>query len=354
MQSIESMSETECSSTASTPLCLIGTEHTPVSLMNDDWVECEYLMKSFASEGVLSATQNFDTYEIDHLTCDHCSNIGMDVLDGFVYCIQCGMTKDSVLDSAAEWRTFGIGKQDNSRCGMPINPLLPHSGFSTVLVGGGNTYLKKIHKWGSMNHKDIAKFKIFMFIHSRASRFGLPPAVINQAQTYGVQLCDKMIEQNNVCRGKHRQGLIAACLYFAFKKLSCPRSITEIANILELDPGCVTCGINSFSEFFMHASIILHDKTISAAELTPRYCSQLGMPYQMIQLVSMTADQMLRANILHNNVVEAQAAACIWYVIKVSSKQELFSKKSVSAVCAISEMTISKCTKKLEEHLDRE
>lgn len=318
----------------------------------DIWLEADELIRSFQTDPIKTIVA--PKTELEMLTCDDedCKNVGLDEIDGFMYCSLCGLTKMSVMDMAAEWRSFGGGKADGSRCGMPVNPLLPHSNMSTVIVGGGNTYLKKLHKWGSMNHKDVAKYKVFIFIHNEASRFGIPPAIINQAQNYAVQLCDKMTQNDNILRGKNRKGLIAACLHFAFKKTKCPRSIQEIATILGVSSSCVSGGINIFSEIFMDNKIILEDESTTPGELTPRYCSQLKMPTSMTDLATDVAFKVKEGDMFPFNVVEAQAAASIWYVIKTVKQQKKFSRKAVSEVCGISQATILKCSRTIEESLE--
>lgn len=324
-------------------------DRKPSSDEVDIWHGTDELIRSFQSEPIKTIVA--PKTELDMLTCDdeNCRNVGMNEIDGFMYCSLCGLTKMSVMDLAAEWRSFGGGKADGSRCGMPVNPLLPNSNMSTVIVGGGNTYMKKLHKWGSMNHKDVAKYKVFIFIHNEASRFGIPPAIINQAQTYAVQLCDKMTEADNIMRGKNRKGLIAACLHFAFKKTNCPRSIQEIARILGVTKSCVSGGINIFSEIFTDNNIILDDSATAPHELTPRFCSQLKMPVAMIDLATDVARKIKECDMFPTNVVEAQAAASIWYIVTTLKQQKKFTRKSVSDTCGISQATIVKCCKKIEE-----
>ncbi len=289
---------------------------------------------------------------LEIFTCDDCENVGMDEVDGFMFCAACGSTKSSIMDFSGEWRVFGTNRPDTSRCGMPINPLLPNCNMSTVLVGGNNTYIKKLYKWGSMNHKDIAKYKVFVFIQDQASRVGISAAVINQAQKFAVQICDRMTATDNVLRGKNRRGLIAACLHFSFKKLGCPRAVREIANILNITPSHVTNGINLFSEMFMDKSIIVEDQTTTAEDLAPRYCNQLRLSARMTELVLEIAKKAMELDLFPTNVVEARTAACIMYVIGQSSASNAniaSDKKRVSQVCGISQATIMKCCRKLEE-----
>lgn len=314
--------------------------------IDDVFAEAEEFIMSFQKPTVPKAVPT----ELDMLTCVSCGYIGMDETDGFVYCISCGISKACQIDGGAEWRNYAFGdssKPDTSRCGMPTNPLLPNSSMSTVLVGGGNSYLKKLHKWSTMNNKEAAKFKILMHLHNNASRLGVPSAIINQAQTYAVQICDKMTEDDNIVRGKNRRGLVSACLHFAFKKVDCPRSNAEVAAILGIPESCVVYGVKHFSAMFADRCIVVNDTPTTSSHLAPRYCSQIGMSENLTDLVSQAVIKMEQSKCLNDHVVEAQTGACIWYVVK-TLKLKNFTKKQVSETCKISQITVAKCCNKLE------
>ena len=289
---------------------------------------------------------------LEIFTCADCDNVGMDQADGFLFCTLCGVTKSNIMDFSAEWRMFDLGKPDISRCGMPTNPLLPNSTSPTVLVGGSNVYLKKLYKWNSMNQKDIAKYKLLVYLQNKAKKVGLSTAVINHAQQFAVQLCDKMIEADNIFRGKNRRGLVAACLYFSFKKLNCPRTIIEIASILNLESREVTHGINLFSEIFMDQGIIMNDENIKPEDLVPRYCNQLRMSADMTELVCNIANRVKEADIFPTSIIESQTAACILYVVKSTDQVKSITQKMIGDICGISPNTVVKSCKRIEESFE--
>ena len=53
-------------------------------------------------------------------------------------------------------------------------------------------------------------------------------------------------------------------------------------------------------------------------------------------------------NIISENTPPSIAAGCIFYFIK--NNEISISKKDISEICKISEVTINKCTKKLEKN----
>ena len=58
----------------------------------------------------------------------------------------------------------------------------------------------------------------------------------------------------------------------------------------------------------------------------------------------------LEKNIISQNTPQSIAAGCIYFHIKKTSMN--VTKKELSTICKISEVTINKCFKKIEEHSD--
>ncbi|KAA6422283.1 MAG: hypothetical protein FRX49_07753 [Trebouxia sp. A1-2] len=57
------------------------------------------------------------------------------------------------------------------------------------------------------------------------------------------KVCDHMLASKSVLRGSKRQGIVAACVYFAFKKVDCVRSVGEVASLLDMSSATVSLEI---------------------------------------------------------------------------------------------------------------
>lgn len=301
--------------------------------------------------GAPEAAEGATRTAIDDYACGQCGYEGLDQVDGYFYCAECGHTKGHVVDGGAEWRYSADGRNDNSRCGMPTNPLLPRSSLATVIVGGSNTYMKKLHRWNSSNHRESARYKIFLMIQGQAARKGVNSAVVHQAQKYVVEVCNRMIEADNVLRGPNRRGVFAACLHFAFKKLGCPRSAGEIAEIMDVPLSCVAGGIKAFGDMLGDAAIVSGDTQIDPADLMPRVCSKLGLPVAVQAAAARALRKLAKLGTLRCHIPEAQAAACLWYVLKSTPLAHQVTKRAVGEACGVSDVTIAKCCKKVETAL---
>ena len=297
-----------------------------------------------------SSLHNGDTH-LERM-CAYCQQTGLERAEGFWYCTICGLAGDKVTDMGAEHRYFGTGTPDLGRCGMPLNPLYPNNNMGTVLYGGRNSYLRKIHFWTSMSHSDSAKYKIYSFLRNRINLAGLSSAIITQAQSYAMHLCDIMIRTEMIRRGNNRRGLIAACLHFSFKKFDCPRSGQEIADILDTPIKVVSAGINTFSEIFLESDLISKYEQTLPSHMIPRFCDQLRCDETIIHQSLELSAQLESTDLLQNHIIEARAAGTIWFVIlrNIDSfdKKEKMTRQKVAQVCGISSSTILKCYKKIE------
>ena len=78
-----------------------------------------------------------------------------------------------------------------------------------------------------------------------------------------------------------------------------------------------------------------------------RYCSRLGINAELTRLCKFIATRIQNHSLIPENTPPSIAAGIIYFVAQVCHIN--VSKKSVNAVSEISEVTINKCYKKLEE-----
>lgn len=265
----------------------------------------------------------------------------------------CGAINDVIIDSKAEWRYYGISDSkcsDPTRCGLPTNLLLPESSLgSIVLCNGRSSYemrkIKKYHTWNAMPYKERSLYGVFDTMTIRAVNNGISACIVEDAK-----LMYKKLSEHRISRGANRKGLIASCIYIACKLKKVPRSAKEIAEIFKLDITNTTKGRKKFLEIWNN---INKEKNINAVptksnDFIIRFCSKLhisGTALKLCQYVTKKADKF---GIVSENTPPSIAAGSI-YLVSVVLNLEI-TKKSISQVCKISEVTISKCFKKLEKY----
>jgi transcription initiation factor TFIIB len=315
--------------------------------------------KDLSSEIECSSTMDID---LKTDTCNLCKSPLIIMEIGFPTCtnVKCGIIYKNTLDYSPEWRFYGSedkNTNDPTRCGNPINPLLVESSFGCkVLCSSNSSYeMKKIRKWTewqAMPHKEKSLYDEFQFITIMAQNAGVPKIFIDDAM-----IIHKDISEQKMFRGMNRDGIKAASIYISCRLNGCPRTAHEIAEIFKLDKTSATTGCSM-------AVTILHniERDIDPSQKTDlhvtvpssfvdRFCSKLNLNHEMTLLAKFIAKKVESNNIITDNIPHAIAAGIVYFVSH--SCNQNISKLEIKNVCGVSEVTINKCFKKLEQIKDQ-
>ena len=289
--------------------------------------------------------------------CDACESALGVTEEGFLTCsnTKCGIIYKDILDQSAEWRYYGAddnNSSDPTRCGMPINKLLPQSSYGCkVMCQGRTTYeMRKIRRyteWQSMPYKEKSQYDEFQRITIMASNAGIPKLIISDAMLY-----HKKISEQKTFRGLNRDGIIAASIYISCRINKTPRTAKEIAGIFHLDTTSATKGcknaisiINNMERNMDDSEKTMLCKTKPLAFIE-RYCSKLHINEELTKVCQFIAIRIDRNNLIPENTPHSIAAGIIYFIAQVCRLN--ITKKDVNIVSEISEVTINKCFKKLE------
>ena len=183
-------------------------------------------------------------------TCEDDSAV--DTIGSEVICVRCGTIVDIPLEQSAEYRWFSSESAgaDPSRCGFPVNHLMPESSLGTMILVKNQSPLmrriKRYHMWNLMPYRERTLWTIFESLQVRASNAGISTAVLEEAKELFAQLTVTAI-----CRGqKQRDAMLAACLWESLKRHETPRMPKDIADIFNIELSSVTKGIKQFQHLF--------------------------------------------------------------------------------------------------------
>jgi transcription initiation factor TFIIIB Brf1 subunit/transcription initiation factor TFIIB len=280
--------------------------------------------------------------------------------EGFYCCSnkKCGIIYKDVLDFGAEWRYYGAddtNASDPTRCGMPINPLLPESSYGCVITcKKGSSYemhkVKRFTDWQSMPYNEKAKYDDFLIITTHASNSGIPKIIIDDAIRYYNKLSNE-----KTYRGLNRDGLLAASIYIACSINEHPRTSKEIASIFKLDNTSATRGCKNALSILNDIEANNEDKTIlhntTPSSFICRYCSLLGINQELTKLCMFIANIVEERKMIPENTPHSISAGIIYFVCQKFNLN--ITKMSINFHTKISDVTISKCYKKLEIHEDK-
>lgn len=293
--------------------------------------------------------------------CSECNSILEYNEDGFLNCKnkQCGIIYRDITIKNAEWRNFsnddGNGG-DQTRCGMPINPLLVESSFGCKVMTSKYSYemrkLRRYTEWQSMPYKEKSQYDEFQLITTLASNGGLPKIIIDDALQY-----HKKISEQKTYRGMNRDGIIAASVYIACRIHNYPRTSREIALIFNLDNASATRGCKNAISILneLETNMEQNEKTVlcmtKPSAFIPRFCSRLQIPDELTKLCEFIALRVEKNNMIPENTPNSIAAGIIFFIVHHCNLGT--PKANISDVSEISEVTINKCYKRLEQHKEK-
>ena len=294
-------------------------------------------------------------------TCDCCEYALFLSDEGFLTCTNrtCGVIY-KVVDQGAEWRFYGAddnGSDDPTRCGMPINPLLEQSSYGCkVMCPSKSSYeMRKIRRyteWQSMPYNEKMRYDEGQRISILADQGGIPKIIIDEAMRL-----HKRLSEAKSFRGLNRDGIIAATIYVSAMINNNPRTAKEIATIFKLDTTSATKGCRNAVTILneLEHEMDNSDK-INLCKTTPltfidRYCSQLNINAELTKLCKFISQKIQKNNMIPENTPNSIASGILYFVAQKCNLN--VTKRSVHKVSDVSEVTINKCFKKLEEFQDQ-
>jgi transcription initiation factor TFIIB len=290
--------------------------------------------------------------------CTKCNSILIIMEDGFPTCTNtdCAIIYSDTLDYSPEWRFYGAedkNSNDPTRCGNPINPLLPESSYGCKVLchQKASHEMKKISKWTDwqcMPHKEKALYDEFQFITIMAQNSGISKIFIDDAMSI-----HKDISEQKMFRGMNRDGVKAASIYISCRLNGCPRTAHEISEIFKLDKTSATNGCS------MAVNIIQNierntdpSQKMNLCTTTPllfieRFCSKLKMQPELIKLSIFIAKKIEEHSSITDNIPPAIAAGIIYFVSYNCNLS--ISKLDIRKITGICDVTINKCFQKMEK-----
>lgn len=269
-----------------------------------------------------------------------------------IICKVCSNVITNICDHP-EWRYYGSKdnkSSDPTRCGMPVNSLLPESSVGSSVSFTSNSkdmyQIRKMQQWSGMPYKERSIYKVFLEIQSVCSRNNIPSKIINEAKSIY-----KIVSTTKISRGTNREGIIASCVYFACKECDVPRSSKEIADMFGISSNVMTKGVKKCQEIIhmdkKNKNRISKKKSTKPDDFINRFCNKLEINEEDIEKILKICKLTIKYNIISENTPPSIASGCIYYFTK-KNKNDI-SKKNISDICKISEVTINKCCKIIEE-----
>ncbi len=266
--------------------------------------------------------------------------------DNMQICKNCSAIVSKLIENTAEWRFYGNDDNrdgDPSRCGLPTNNLLPKSSIGSMIGCGykDNIDIRRIRMfqmWNSMPYDERTLWNVFDKMTGNTINNGIPQKVIDDAK-----VLYKNASEKKISRGDNKEGLIASCIYHACLLNKIPKSSKDIAVMFNISHVTLNKGNSRFQTLLQ-----INVSSPEPMDFIAQYGNNLNMPIKDIdkckELVKLIEDN----DIMNDNSPTSSAAGILYYYASV--KNLGYSKKTFAKACNVSEVTIIKCYKIINNH----
>ena len=290
---------------------------------------------------------------LEEKKCTFCNggNLVIDNIKGYLVCEDCAIINEEYLDKNQE---FNNENSTSSRYGCPSNYFCPKSALGTKMVCKGYNRAAILQRQGQMPYKEKSLLEVLERIQNKCKEYGITQTIIDGAKILYKKINDckhdkgKNKGKNIIMRCINRRSMIAACVFYASKLQKEPRSPKEIADIYDLEIKNLNKGCKNFLELIDFTNIFHDIKSDQAADFIDRFGKKLNIEKKYIDIARDMAINIHKLNIASRHEPTSVAAGC-FYLLSKMYKLDL-TKKQISDVFGISEVTILKTDRKIQNN----
>jgi transcription initiation factor TFIIB len=249
--------------------------------------------------------------------------------------------EDRYIDTSAEWRHFACGAADPSRCGLPVNEMMPNASISTTVgLARGRcardvSRISRYQMWNAMPYRERALYNALDPLLAKMTQFGITLSIADEARAIYKRVCD-----SKMLRGDNRMSILATAFYIACKNQRVARSAKEVAEIFDVDQHSLTRVCKRVQELFE-----IKLPCSEPHDFVRRFASQLELNEFFIGKCDELVADVEASEVLSDCSPTAVAASCINYVVQHAV---LGIKRSrIAEVCKLSDVTVAKIYKRL-------
>lgn len=284
----------------------------------------------------------------DNLQCPECESYNIAINEPYTICMDCKCTIGTSIDYRPEW--YGNNGEDNSRCNMPRNELLPESSMSTCISVSGKSKnsklvynLQKSLMWNSIPHKERSLRTKMEEISEVCHQYSIPEVIVEYAQEKYSSIINKFEQKGQPRkRANNDKGLQAAALFLSFQHNHKPKTYQEIAKFFCIEPRYVSKGLNEFQKLMRTETYVINPAN---DDYIDEYCNSLNMLPEHKLRVADVVDRVRKLGILENNIDTSMIAGCISYVVTEFGLP--IRPVDIQERCNVSVPTINKVCEKL-------
>jgi len=286
--------------------------------------------------------------------CKSCKSdkLVVDNVKGYLVCQDCAVINQEFLDENPE---FTNDEENNgngaSRYGCPSNYFFPKSALGTKIATKGYNKVSALQRQGQMPYREKSLLEVLERIQSKCKKYSVSQSIIDSAKILYKKVSDskhirgKRKGKNMIMRCINRRSMIASCVFYACKLQKEPRSPKEIADIYDLEIKHVHRGCRKILDYIDLNSTFYQIRNSQAADFIERLAKKLDIDKKFIEISKDVCNNIHKLDIASTHEPPSVAAGCILLV--ANTYNLVISKKQISEIFDISDVTISKTYRKI-------
>jgi len=294
-----------------------------------------------------------DTYK--QVCCNNCSSYDLviDNVKGHIVCTECAVIQEELLDKNPDIINSESDTKD-ARYGAPSSYFFPNASMGTKIVSKGFNKLSMLQKQGQMPYKEKSLMDVLDVIQSKCKKYNITQSIIDSAKILYKKISEsvhskgKRKGKNIIMRCINRRSMIAACLFNACKLQKETRSPKEIAEIYDLEIKHVNRGCRKFCDIIDSYTLFNQIKNSQPEDFIERFAKNLCIDELYINKAKDVSININKLDLASTHEPPSIAAGCILLVCEHYNIQ--LSKKSISDIFGISDVTISKTHRKIKPY----
>lgn len=305
-------------------------------------------------DNILDLVDSLDDTKVDkddnnNNLCENCGsqNFETDLLNGIIVCMDCSLICHELLDK-------NVYNSSSDNYGCPINFYYPNSSLGTKVKNGKFSTIAVMEKWSRMPYKERSLHDVNNYIEMNCKKGHIPTSIIDNAKILFKRINDlrnpKNTEKHVIIRGINRKGIIAACVFNGAIMQNMPRSPKEIAEVFNIPEKQVTKGCRKLKELLPSDTILCELKSSQTYDFICRkeFSKQLDLNERHLQLAKTMSKNIKKLNIATDHQPPSIAAGSILLLSEILELN--ISKKLISKIFGISQVTIIKIYKKIKDY----
>ena len=265
---------------------------------------------------------------------------------GEIVCGQCGLViSERIVDiSHSGKRAFTKQeKESRERTGSPISILLPDMGLSTIIdkTSIKSPDLKRAAKWNSRMTWDKRNMLIAT---TELKRIGSNLNLPNHVKKTAIRLYIEAFKKK-LLRGRSINGMVAACLYFAFRERKIPRTLQEI-----LDETSISAKNVRRCYRTLIRELNLKVPSTDPISLIPRFIAELDLDAEAENVTIKILQSFISKFSTSGKDPKGLCAGALYLVCKMKDKR--VSQKEIANLVGVTEVTLRSRYKELVKMLN--